>query len=230
MAGNTDGNIMGTKPVVGSKSDEIMGGQDSVTVMSVLKRLQNMLGLGAFGFGFNGDLEVFSDGSSKAVHDLQRLKFAYERWYGHAAVTIGTSHWADSLSLQELGDNLTNFQVDAGNDVWGEWVQIFGSDDLPDKYTTFKIGRVTIVEYENTDVTHLLQFAFGESADIAIRNDDFTEIIVHTGTNTDFSYSDPIDIPMERVPKGTNVWARNWAQVTNTSTLDFLFSIIGFTH
>lgn len=60
MAGNLDGNILGTKPVIGSKSDGMGQGNADGTVINLLKRLQNSLGLGSFGFGFDGGFNVYS--------------------------------------------------------------------------------------------------------------------------------------------------------------------------
>ncbi len=63
MAGNTDGNIMGTKPVVGSKSDRM----SQNTIIALLKRLINQSGLGGYTFGFAEGFDVLNEKSSAKI-------------------------------------------------------------------------------------------------------------------------------------------------------------------
>lgn len=67
MPGNTDGNIMGIKPVVGSKSDLISGN----TVISLLKKLLNHISLGGYSLGFSGAFDVYSSDTRAEILDIQ---------------------------------------------------------------------------------------------------------------------------------------------------------------
>ncbi len=88
MSGNNNGNIMGVKPVVGSKTDLISGD----TVISLLKKLLNHIGLGGFSLGFGGGYDVYSSDVRAEVLDIQ---------------SIVTDIDAAILTLTETGGTLT---------------------------------------------------------------------------------------------------------------------------
>jgi hypothetical protein len=67
-----------------------------------------------------------ADSVAYRVADVERHLLNWERWMGLAAVPVGETHRADSIT-----DNPDPFQADAGNDDWGAWLQILGSSDTP---------------------------------------------------------------------------------------------------
>ena len=60
------------------------------------------------------------------VHEIERHLHSGARWFETAAVPDGEVHVADSI-----GSGAGAFQIDAGNDTWGAWVQVLGSEDTP---------------------------------------------------------------------------------------------------
>ena len=49
-----------------------------------------------------------------------------EKWFGDAAVPVGEDHVAD-----RVGGTTTSFQLVAGNNDFGQWVQVLGANDTP---------------------------------------------------------------------------------------------------
>ena len=49
-----------------------------------------------------------------------------ERWFEKAAVANGEVHVGD-----RIGEGSGSYQIDAGNDDWGAWVQVLGTEDTP---------------------------------------------------------------------------------------------------
>ena len=60
------------------------------------------------------------------VHEIERHLHSGGRWFEAAAVPDGEDHVAD-----RIGSGAGAFEIDAGNDTWGDWTQILGADDTP---------------------------------------------------------------------------------------------------
>ena len=60
------------------------------------------------------------------VAEIERHLHSGARWYEKATTPSGETHVAD-----RIGVGAGAFQIDAGNDDWGSWVQILGSSDTP---------------------------------------------------------------------------------------------------
>ena len=154
------------------------------------------------------------------VEELDRHHHNYERWMAAAAVPVGETHIADSIS-----DNQTAFQADGGNDTWGAWVQILGSDDTPVRTAQekFDLQRLLVVDHEHNTNCYLVQIGFGASGAAALAAGTYTEITLVTGAGS--TEVGPIDMISRRQDKETKAWARVWAVGKNTGTLDFLVGI-----
>jgi len=141
----------------------------------------------------------------------------YERWLGAAAAPSGETHVADS-------DSMTAFQIDAGNDDWGSWVQIVGSSDTPVTagMSKFDLHRLMITNVENKKIITRIQIAAGTSGAAALAAGDYTELLV---TPDNDGQQDPYEIMMHRQSSATKVWARCWVKATNTSTIDFFIGL-----
>ena len=73
----------------------------------------------------NGLLGV-SNSLAYRVAEIERHLHSAASWFGKAAVASGETHVAD-----RIGAGIDPFRIDAGNEDWGAWVQILGSDDTP---------------------------------------------------------------------------------------------------
>jgi len=154
------------------------------------------------------------------VNELERHNHNVERWMAAAAVPVGETHVADQIS-----DNQTAFQADGGNDTWGAWIQILGSDDTPIRpgQVKFDFRRILVIGHEHNTNPYLIQFGFGASGAAALSAGTYTEITEVTGGgNTEVG---PVEVMSIRQDNETKVWARVWAVGKNTGTLDFLVGI-----
>lgn len=216
------GNIMGLKPVIGSKSDGIGAGAGNGTTVELLKRILAQSGLGGYSFGFDGGYDVFNEKSAKSIYELERHFHGYEKWFGAAAAPSGETHVADRITL--LPDP---FRIDAGNDTWGSWTQLLGSDDTPVKidHDKYDFHKILIVAHENNAQDHFFQIVSGESEDIPAKLavEDFTEFGIITGGG--LATASPILFQDRRASAGEKQWIRSWADTKNTSWTDIYFGI-----
>ena len=153
---------------------------------------------------------------SYGVSELDRHHHNYERWMAAAAVPAGETHVADPI-----GGNPVPFVIDAGNNDFGAWVQISGSDDTPiiAGQVKFDMHRLEIVAWQHNSQLHIVQIAFGASGAAAFAAGDWTEFPFQTGQGT--AKVDPIDVLSLRQDAGTKCWARTFAPTQNGSTISF---------
>ena len=149
------------------------------------------------------------------VHEIERHLHSYGREFGAAAVPSGETHVADSIN-----DNPSAFQVDAGNDDWGAWVQILGSSDTPaiTGSANYDIHRMLVTATERNAVYHV-QIGFGDSGEAALSAGDYTEISFIPASNQ--ADNSPILIQDRRKSVGTKAWIRTLCPGQDTATFDF---------
>lgn len=138
------------------------------------------------------------------VKEIERHLHNNEKWFGAAAVPSGETHVADRMS-----GGISPFQLVAGNDTFGDWVQLLGSSDTPVETgeTKYDLHRFMITTTNSTRPFNI-QIVSGESADIAakISAEDFTEFpYIAPTNNNDSGISDVID---KRDNAGEKLWAR----------------------
>ena len=159
---------------------------------------------------------------SANVVEIEKHFHNQEKWFGLAAVPDAELHRADRLT-----DVSTSFQADAGNDDWGSWLQVLGSDDTPVRagMTKFDFHKVLVVSHEHNTTEYDMQVVCGESAGIAAKltAEDFTEFGMVTGAGN--SETGPTIFKQARIDVGDKVWVRIRANGQNTGTLDFKISI-----
>lgn len=167
----------------------------------------------------NGLLGV-EDSLAYRVHETERHLHSFERWFGAAAVPVGETHVAD-----RIGDTTTAFQVDGGNNTWGSWVQILGSNDTPAVLggTSFDGHRWLVTAVERANAIHFIQVAAGASGAAGLAAGTYSEFVVKPITTQARSF--PGTIQSRRIPAGTKVWVRIWAVGQNTGTVNFFFGI-----
>jgi len=168
------------------------------------------------GLAVNGLVGV-SDSLAYRVHEIERHLHSYEHWFGLAAVPDGETHRADHMTM-------TPFQMDAGNDTWGTWLQTLGSGDTPHvgTNTRFDLHRLQFSDVEIDKTLTLIQIGFGASGAAALSSDDITEFLC---TPLKDGKQDPCAIQCRAIAAGTKMWARCWVDGQNTSTVDFHFAL-----
>lgn len=162
-------------------------------------------------------LEGVEDSLAYRVHEIEKHLHNNERWLGAAAVPSGETHVADS-------DSMAAFQIDAGEDTWGAWVQIIGSSDTPVTagMAKFDLHRILVTDVERRNTLTRVQVASGESGAAALASGDYSEIML---LPDNLGKLDPYDILKPRYANGTKVWARAWVAGASTGTLDFFVGI-----
>ena len=152
------------------------------------------------------------------ILETERHLHSYERWFETAAVPDAEDHVAD-----RIGSGSGVFQIDAGNDTWGDWLQILGSSDTP-----AQAGRVYfdphsfIVEDTERASTYFIQMTRGASGDAGFAAGQYTEFVYGASVQKDTGI---IDVHTGRAPVGVKLWIRCVCPGQNTGTLDFYFGI-----
>jgi hypothetical protein len=162
-------------------------------------------------------LEGVEDSLAYRVHEIEKHLHNNERWIGAAAVPDGETHIADT-------DSMTAFQIDAGNDTWGPWLQIIGSEDTPITagMAKFDLHRVLVSDVERRGTITRIQIASGESGAAALASGDYSEIMMLPDNQGKL---DPYDLLKPRYVSGTKTWSRCWVSGQDTGTISFFCGI-----
>jgi len=155
-----------------------------------------------------------SDSLSYRIGEVERHFHSYERWFGVAA-SVSASHKAD-----QIAKDIASFQIDAGDDAYGDWVQLLGSADTSQKYDFHKLF---ITAAQTASTVHFIQIAFGATGDGAVGAGTYTEFVYRSGAAV--SREAPVVIQCRRQAAGTLAWARVLAYDVNTSTVNFYFGL-----
>lgn len=152
--------------------------------------------------------------------EIERHLHSYERWFGAAVTPDGEAHVAD-----RIGTTTTAFQADAGNNTWGGWLQVLGSDDTPADAgrATYDPHRIMVVALQNANAIHFVQLALGSSGGAALTAGSYSELVFKPlsvqGQET------ILMIQTRNIVVGTKAWVRAWVVGQNTSTMDFFLGI-----
>jgi len=154
------------------------------------------------------------------VGEIERHLHSEEYWFAAAAVPSGETHVGD-----DVGTNQTAYQLDAGNDTWGTWVQLLGSTDTPvvTGKTHYDPHRLEIVTAEHASTTYLIQIGAGASGAAALTANAVSTTVFYSGDKK--ATDGPMMVQMDRQTVGTKLWARCWAVNQNTGTVDFYLGI-----
>lgn len=160
------------------------------------------------------------DSLAYRIHEIERHFHSYERWFEAAAVPDGEIHVADRVC-----EGSGAFQVNAGNDDWGAWLQILGSSDTPEISDSelFDFRRIVLLEHQRNNARYCIQIGFGISGAAALSAGTLTEIVIRTGGGN--SESPPEEIRARRQIAGIKTWIRIRIPGQNLGTLDFVFGI-----
>jgi len=153
------------------------------------------------------------------VNEVERHLHSYERWFETASVPVGEDHVADPI-----GGGAGAFQIDAGNDDWGAWVQVLGANDTPAIAGSdyFDFHRLE-VEATERNATYFIQIAFGASAVAGFSAGAYTEAVFTPSSNV--IDSGPFVVQSRRIAAGTKSWARCQCPGQDTATMDFYIGV-----
>jgi len=142
-----------------------------------------------------------------------------ERWLELASAPSGETHRAD-----RIGTGAGVFIIDAGNNDWSAWLQVFGSSDTPvdTGMTIFDAHRILIKTAERQNTENILQIACGEDADAALTTFDYTEFGFLVPAN---ARSTPVEVKFDRQAVGTKVWVRAKVPGQNTGSISFFLGL-----
>lgn len=155
------------------------------------------------------------DSLAYRVAEIEKHLHNWERWYGLAGTPAAETHRADAIAA-----GIAAFQMDAGNNAYGDWLQIIGSSDTA---KIFDLHRLMIIAVERNATTHFIQVAVGATGAAALTAGTYTEIVYHPAAVT--AEAIPLDIMMRRAAAGSKVWARVLASGQNTGTMDFYLGL-----
>lgn len=167
------------------------------------------------------DLFIGNDIKGKILEEvveIERHLHSAGSWFGQAIVPDAELHISD-----RIGPGVLPFQIDAGNEDWGAWVQILGSDDTPARagQLFFDPHEMVISATEHT-ATYFVQIARGDSGAAGFAAGMYTEFVYAAGT---VKFTGILQVQTGRAPAGSKLWARCLALAQNTSTMDFFFGL-----
>lgn len=153
------------------------------------------------------------------THTIVTHNHSNERWFGKATTPNAEIHVAD-----RLGSNNGSFQVDAGNNTWGAWVQVLGSGDTPIKVGSvyFDLHSIQIEAAERT-ATYYIQVSYGETGAGALLLEQYNEF-PFTPQSVQGKPA-PIRIQTPRIAAGMKMWVRVLCPGQNTATLNFYIGL-----
>lgn len=152
------------------------------------------------------------------IEEIEKHFHSSGSWFETATSPSGTAHVAD-----RIGTGGGAFQIDAGNDTWGDWLQILGSEDTPARTSQvyFDPHQIVISDNEHSDI-YFVQFGRGASGAAALSAGTYTELALDLTSKAGGTI---IPVHTGRAPAGSLVWARCMAPGNNTGTLDFFIGI-----
>ena len=155
------------------------------------------------------------------IYEVEKHLHNYEKWFGQASVPSGELHVADRMA-----GGISAFQLIAGNDDFGSWVQVLGSSDTPVQSgkVKFDLHRLLVISTNSTR-PFTIQIITGESSGIAgkLLSEDFDELpYISASNNNDSGISEIID---KRINVGTKVWMRVCDIGGNGTNINFYIGI-----
>lgn len=139
---------------------------------------------------------------------------------GTATGTVLGADIPDEAHVSDI-DSMSPFRLISGNDTYGPWVQIKGTDDGPylSGRSLVDTHRIGVDDVQVDKVKTRIQFAYGTvDAATAYALDNYSEIMVKPLKSGEWI---PFPIRMFRIPiSGYMIWARCWISGENGKWLD----------
>ena len=164
--------------------------------------------------------EMVSDSLAYKMFEVERHLHSGGRWFESAATGTAT-HKADRIGTTK--DDPNPFRIDAGNNDWGAWVQILGSEDTPTiPGKVYFDPHQLIVEDTEQASTYFIQIARGASGEAGYAAGTYTELVYGASVQKETGI---IPVQTGRAPAGSLLWARCLSPGNNTGWLDFYIGI-----
>ena len=165
---------------------------------------------------FRSNITILEDILAEVV-EIDGHIHNYESAFGLAAVPAGETHRADELSSLP-------FQVVAGNNTWGTWLQILGSDDTPFRAgnTKFDLSFLHVMDSNDAGI-YKIQIACGDSGAAALAAGNYTEVYYKRGAANNTAFQ--TRILDKRRDIGSKYWMRIWLVGGNGKTIDFMLGL-----
>jgi len=173
----------------------------------------------------NGRLNVFRDcdrdtidsANACALH-TRLIRRGPMRFRGGARMPVGQAHVSDE-------DSGTPFEITSGNDDFGDWVLVLGSDDTPaEGGECYVIPKFQVISFADTGTTYIIHLGFGDTVEAAAS--DYTAASIQSPAAAAQSV-----IPLLEVlgcachDVGTKAWVRVKVCGKNASTIE-LFPLV----
>jgi len=154
------------------------------------------------------------------VHEIEKHLHSAGSWFGKAVTPSGETHVAD-----RVGTGVDAFQLDAGNDDWGSWVQVLGSTDTPARAGNVKFDphEIVIASAERIGI-YFIQMTRGDSGAAGLAAGTYTEL-VYASDRTGARASGITEVQTGRATAGDKLWARCLCIGKNTATIDLFVGI-----
>lgn len=156
------------------------------------------------------------------VHEIEKHLHSSGSWFEVAGTPSGETHVADRIGTVGGGGA---FQIDAGNNTWGAWVQVLGSADTPARTSQlfFDPHELVITSTERA-ATYFIQIGRGASGAAALLAETYTEL-VYESNSVGSKAAGITKVQTGRAPAGSLLWARTMSPGQNTATIDFYIGI-----
>lgn len=154
------------------------------------------------------------------VQEIEMHLHSAGSWFESATTPVGTTHTAD-----RIGAGAGAFQLDAGNDTWGSWVQILGSTDTPARTGMAKYDPhlITVPDAEVAG-PYFIQFTRGTvDAATSFAAGQYTEFVLVVADTKKVAAITPMQTG--RATAGDMLWARCMVPGENTATIDFFLGL-----
>lgn len=201
--------------VVGNKTDTVSGTSLVALIKQVLAdtiKIDELATLGLLGI---------HNSVAYRIAELERHFHGREKWFGLASSPSAETHRADRMNGTKAP-----FRLTAGNNTFGNWIQVLGSSDTPVKsgMAYFDFHRVLVTNTDSTAV-FIVQAIAGESADFAAKlaAEEFTEFAFKSVSNADDSGI--TEFMTSRVAAGTKIWMRCANIGNNGKIMDLYFGL-----
>lgn len=144
--------------------------------------------------------------------------------------TLGLSSSASFPTTAADADTMTPYVLTSGDDDWGPWLLLIGSDDTPLRTgkDTFDINDL-LVQTVSTAATGRIQIGWDlTTTTVILANETYTSVMFNPegiGNNIGVGH---IDIDTEDINAGTLVWGRLWVDGENGATASIFIEIHEF--
>jgi len=159
------------------------------------------------------------DSLSYRIHTIETHQHSSGSWFGLATTPTAT-HKAD-----RIGPGILPFVIDAGDEDWGAWVQLFGSEDTPARtgHVFFDPHEAVITHSEKAAI-YFVQFTRGASGEAGLTAGMYSELVYESNA-VGAKESGITRIQTGRAPAGSLIWARCLCIGENTAELKFYLGI-----